>query len=136
MTRGIATLWFKRSLLNPLSYGRFSWMLLSHKVVRWLVPMTVPLTIILLAIAAVSGDQLAAALLVTMLALFLVGGFSVWWTVRGLPPKLVASIGWVVAAQLAGLVAWIRFARGRQAGVWEPTRRSDDPTVGRNESAD
>lgn len=134
MTRGIATLWFKRSLLNPLRYGRFSWMLISHKLVRWLIPLSVPLTFVILIITAFSGDQLAEELVVVLLTLLLVGGLSSWWTFRGSPPRPVASIGWAVAAQLAGLVAWLRFARGRQTGVWEPTRRIRNRTVARNES--
>src|SRR5213078_4505938 len=38
ITRGLATLASKRGLLNPFQYGRFAWMLASHKVCRWLVP--------------------------------------------------------------------------------------------------
>src|SRR5690606_39181280 len=28
-----------KGLLNPLRYGRFSWQLISHKLLRWLVPL-------------------------------------------------------------------------------------------------
>ena len=38
ITRGLATLAERRSLLNPMRYGAFSWMLFSHKLCRWLVP--------------------------------------------------------------------------------------------------
>src|SRR5690606_20548001 len=38
ITRGMETLYFKRALLNPFSYGVFSWMLFSHKVSRWFAP--------------------------------------------------------------------------------------------------
>ena len=38
LTRGLETLWYKRSLMNPLRYGLFAWMLLSHKLIRWLAP--------------------------------------------------------------------------------------------------
>ncbi|HEX2191140.1 MAG TPA: glycosyltransferase family 2 protein, partial [Longimicrobiaceae bacterium] len=38
IARGMETLWFKRHLMNPLRHGAFAWMLLSHKVARWLVP--------------------------------------------------------------------------------------------------
>ena len=38
IARGLHTLGYKRSLLNPWRYGLFAWMLFSHKVCRWLVP--------------------------------------------------------------------------------------------------
>ncbi len=38
MTRGLETLFYHRHLLNPLRYGRFAWMLMSHKLIRWFVP--------------------------------------------------------------------------------------------------
>ena len=43
MLRGLNTLWHMRSLLNPFRYGRFAWMLMSHKVSRWLGFLTLPL---------------------------------------------------------------------------------------------
>ena len=43
MLRGLNTLWYMRSLLNPLRYGCFAWMLASHKLARWLGFLTLPL---------------------------------------------------------------------------------------------
>ena len=37
MARGLATLWYKRALLNGRRYGVFAFMLFSHKLCRWLV---------------------------------------------------------------------------------------------------
>src|SRR5207245_2850849 len=39
VTRGLTTLWYKRSLLNPARYGLFAWLLFSHKVCRCLTPL-------------------------------------------------------------------------------------------------
>jgi hypothetical protein len=52
MLRGLNTLWFLRSLLNPLRYGRFAWMLASHKFARWLGFLALPLAPIGLATLA------------------------------------------------------------------------------------
>ncbi|MFW6192809.1 MAG: glycosyltransferase family 2 protein, partial [Gemmatimonadota bacterium] len=42
MARGLDSLWFKREMLDPFRYGRFAWMLASHKLARWMVPATLP----------------------------------------------------------------------------------------------
>ena len=38
IARGMDTLHYMRSMLNPFRYGLFSWMLFSHKVCRWATP--------------------------------------------------------------------------------------------------
>src|SRR5207244_3815973 len=38
MARGLRTLWYKRTLLNPRRHRLFAWILWSHKLCRWLVP--------------------------------------------------------------------------------------------------
>jgi len=41
---------------------------------------------------------------------------------RSMPP-LVAGAGYLIAAIVAGLEAWIRVLRGELVPVWEPSRR-------------
>src|SRR5260370_25909339 len=55
MTRGLVTLFYKRQLLNPIRYGRFGFMLLSHKLIRWLVPWAALVGVAGLGVAAVGG---------------------------------------------------------------------------------
>jgi hypothetical protein len=63
MARGLATLNYKRSLLNPFRYGLFAWMLWSHKLARWLVPLSAPIAVLALAGLAVAGSGVASGLL-------------------------------------------------------------------------
>ncbi len=122
LTRGLETLWFKRSLLNPLRHGLFAWMLASHKLVRWLAPWG-------LVLAGAGWLLLAAALqsvplaVVFALPLLLAGGGWLWPEGRR-APRIVAVPAYVVSGIVAALDAWLRALRRELNPVWEPTRRS------------
>lgn len=124
MARGLATLHYKKHLLNPFRYGLFAWKLFSHKLARWLVPLAAPLIFVGLSILAFqSGGGMPAYLLLGGLFASLLGLGAMRWSMRGRAPALVSSLGYVVAANLAGIVAWGRFLRGTRSAIWEPTRR-------------
>ena len=122
MARGLATLWYKRHLLNPFRYGLFAGMLWSHKLIRWLVFLAAPLA--LAGLVALSL-QFGSARMLLLLALLGIGAGSVAMRApegRKLP-KLVALCGFILASHLAGAIAWKRLFRGELDAVWEPTRR-------------
>jgi len=124
MTRGLATLAFKRRLLNPFSFGVFAWMLWSHKLARWLVPLSAPIALLALAGLAIAGSRIAGGLLALATIGVAAGYAAMRWAERGSAPGPVSTLGYAFAANAAGLVAWGRFlTRGSQA-VWEPTRRN------------
>jgi len=122
LTRGLETLWYKRSLLNPLRYGLFAWMLLSHKLIRWLAPWG-------LALAGLGWLLLAASLRswlmlgIFFVPLLLAGGGWLWPEDRH-APRFVSMPAYVVSGIIAALDAWLRALRGELNPVWEPTRRS------------
>lgn len=127
ITRGLATLAYKRALLNPLRYGAFAWMLFSHKVCRWLVPALMVAAVVALSALAVRAEWsrilLVAAGTIAVLA-------AIGWLLaeRVKLPRLLALPTFVVAGNLAVLNAWLRLLAGRRAPVWEPTRRNAIPT--------
>jgi cellulose synthase/poly-beta-1,6-N-acetylglucosamine synthase-like glycosyltransferase len=122
MTRGLGTLWFKRHLLNPFRHGLFAWSLLSHKLVRWLVPWAFATAIVALALLAPRETWAALALAAGLgtLALAAVG----WWWPEDTPaPRLAAMCAYFASGMLAAIVAWTNALRGELHPVWEPTRR-------------
>ncbi|HTS87410.1 MAG TPA: glycosyltransferase [Gemmatimonadales bacterium] len=122
MARGLATLWYKRRLLDPFRYGLFAWMLWSHKLVRWLVFLVAPLALIALII--LSARFPAARLLLTASVLGVVLGAVAMRAPEGKKlPRLVALCGFALASHVAGLLAWKRLFRGELNVIWEPTRR-------------
>jgi cellulose synthase/poly-beta-1,6-N-acetylglucosamine synthase-like glycosyltransferase len=122
MTRGLATLAYKRALLNPFRYGVFAWMLFSHKLCRWLVPWA--LLAVLAAVGALAVTSVwARALLVAFGLLAVVGVITVVRRGADSLPRLLALPAYVAAGNAAALQAWVRVLTGRHAPAWEPTRR-------------
>jgi len=122
IARGMATLWYKRALLNPLRYGIYAWMIASHKVARWLLPWAALAAFASLAVlaptSALAGVLFAGGVVVLLLA-------GVGWVVAGRrePPRLLAVPAFLVAGNLAAARAFVGFLRGRRHATWEPTRR-------------
>ena len=122
MHRGLETLWYKRSLLNPFRYGRFALMLFSHKLCRWLVPLTLPLGAMGFLLLAWSWTPaawllgLAAVALLTSLIAMRRRESSAAFAALALPSYLLI-------ANVAGIAAWWETFRRQREAMWEPTRR-------------
>jgi cellulose synthase/poly-beta-1,6-N-acetylglucosamine synthase-like glycosyltransferase len=122
MLRGLNTLWFLRALMNPFTYGRFAWMLVSHKLVRWLGFLTLPLAPLGMLLLAAS-EPWAAVLVVLGAAGLAAGLVALRASEERRVPKPVATAGFAVASALAGFIAWQKFFQRTSAATWEPTRR-------------
>jgi glycosyltransferase involved in cell wall biosynthesis len=118
ITRGLATLTYKRRLLNPFRYGLFAWMLASHKVCRWLVPWAAVVGLAALVPLALTFQWARLALAAAALVLGLAG---LGWARQG--ARIFTLPAYAVAGNVAVLQAWLRLFTGRAAPVWEPTRR-------------
>lgn len=122
MSRGMQTLAHKRHLLNPLRHGVFAWMLLSHKVARWLVPWTVLSGALGIAILAADHPAARVALaLGTVMGLLAAAGW-LWPESRGIP-RVLAIPAFAVAGNLAAVHAFLRSLAHNDDPTWEPTRR-------------
>jgi cellulose synthase/poly-beta-1,6-N-acetylglucosamine synthase-like glycosyltransferase len=123
ISRGMDTLASRRELLDPTRYGLFAWKLFSHKVCRWLLPVS--------AIAGIAGLLLLAPshlwALITLFAgavLLILAIVGALWPSSRVMPRPISLAAFGVAANLAVLNALWRVVAGHQDHVWEPTRRS------------
>lgn len=123
MIRGIQTLLHKRHLLDPSRYGVFAWMLVSHKLCRWLAAWAMPVAAAALAVLAPTTPWAAGALAGLGLGAGLAGLAWCWPAARRLP-RLLALPGYLVLGNLAACRAGFLALKGRGAPVWEPTRRT------------
>ena len=123
ITRGLATLTYKRRLLNPFRYGLFAWMLASHQVCRWLVPWAAVVGLAALVPLALTFQWARLALAAAALVLGLAG---LGWVRPG--ARIFTLPAYAVAGNVAVLQAWLRLFAGHSAPVWEPTRRDASPT--------
>jgi glycosyltransferase involved in cell wall biosynthesis len=123
IARGVETLLYNRHLLDPARYGAFAWKLVSHKVCRWLAP--VSLVPGLLGLACLStADPWAAVLLgLGAVGLLIALTGAVWPTGRPMP-RAISAVTFATAANLAVLHALVRVAYGHDDHLWEPTRRA------------
>lgn len=125
IARGMQTLAFKRSLLNPLRYGLFAWMLFSHKIARWAAPWA--------AVAGFAGllllapAQPVAIVAVVMTLVVLAAAFIGWrWPASRQMPRALSMPAYLVAGNVAVLAATLKALRGESHAVWEPTRRDHE----------
>ena len=128
MARGLETLWFQRDLMNPLRYGSFAWMLVSHKLCRWLVHLTLPLALLGLAFLAPAYPA-AAVLLVSAAVVLAVGWIVLTRFGDRKSPAPLGLAGFFVAVNVAALAAWWKAFRGERNPIWEPTRRPGSVTA-------
>jgi cellulose synthase/poly-beta-1,6-N-acetylglucosamine synthase-like glycosyltransferase len=122
MARGLDTLWYKRSLLNPFKYGWFSLMLINHKLFRWLVYPLIPLAVVGLVILSFSSP-VARILLGAGAAAVGLGLLAIRWKSDRPVPKLLSFFGYALITTVAGMAAWVERLRGEKTPTWEPTRR-------------
>lgn len=119
MARGLATLWYKRALLNPIEYGAFSFMLASHKLARWLVYLALPFSAVGLLLLATTGPLGAVALAASVVGVAL-GVLGMRWREA---PRVIRTCGFAFASALAGVLAWRDALARKRRPIWEPTRR-------------
>lgn len=123
MARGIRTLFYYRELLNPFAYGRFAGMLLSHKLLRWLPYLFLPIAAA--ALVAMSFQSVVARYVVAVAATIALAGWSGIRNQRATTLKPFALAAFGTAALFAGFLAWVDALRHAQTATWEPTRRKD-----------
>jgi cellulose synthase/poly-beta-1,6-N-acetylglucosamine synthase-like glycosyltransferase len=122
IARGMRTLWFKRRLANPFREGVFAWMLLSHKVARWMIPWAGFAA--LLALVTIAPYYLWARVGLA-LALVVVALGAAGWVLSDRPrvPKMFSAPAFLIAGNLAAAHALLRVLAGGEDALWEPTRR-------------
>ena len=120
----LTDLWRHRAMMNPARSGFYAVELVSHKVMRYLVPLF--LVCVLAASAALApASRFYAALLagqVVFYAAALAGWLLLRVGVRALPLALPA---YFVLANLACVLAFYKFARGERFARWDTAREAE-----------
>jgi cellulose synthase/poly-beta-1,6-N-acetylglucosamine synthase-like glycosyltransferase len=121
-------LWRHRALLNPFRGGFYSIELLSHKVMRYLVPVFLAVTLASsLALAGRAPFYTLAA--VAQVAFYAAAAFG-WLLGRaGVRSRLLALPAYFVLSNAAAVVAFYKFIRGERYARWEPIREAAPASV-------
>ena len=121
ISQTFADLWRNRGMMNPLRSGFYAIQLWSHKVMRYLVP--VFLIVIFLTSAFLSPSSLFyGALFLLQVAFYLAAIVSSLLEKAGMSFRLLALPQYFVIANLASLIAFVKFVSGESYTRWEPSR--------------
>jgi cellulose synthase/poly-beta-1,6-N-acetylglucosamine synthase-like glycosyltransferase len=119
-TRGIRGVLTVRELLNVSKYGWISFQLVSHKLMRWLVP--IYLIVILLTSALLAGEFPYNWFLGLQIVFYIIGVVAMLvplhrrWRPLGIPL-------YFCTLNIAALLGLVEAFRGQQYTVWETVRR-------------
>lgn len=121
ITQTFTDLWRHRAMMNPLRSGFYAVQLLSHKVLRYMVPIFLILIFIASALLA-SRSWFYAAVLVAQLCFYGAAIVSLMLERIGVHNRLLALPQYFVLANFASLLAFYKFLRGERYARWEPIR--------------
>jgi Glycosyl transferase family 2 len=119
--RGITALMGNVPLLNPLTHPRMSFVLWSHKALRWLAP--VAMVACLASSFLLRYEPFFALALVAQLAAYLFAVAGLAWPSFGQRVAIMRLAGFFLAVNLAALKAIAWWVGGKRIETWEPTRR-------------
>jgi cellulose synthase/poly-beta-1,6-N-acetylglucosamine synthase-like glycosyltransferase len=121
ITQTFTDLWRHRAMMNPLRGGFYAVQLVSHKLMRYLVPVFLVVVFAAsLALAPRSWFYALAALAQTVFYAAALAGLLL--ERAGARSSLLALPQYFVLANAAALVACYKFARGERYARWEPIR--------------
>src|SRR5947209_2593144 len=126
ITQTFTDLWRHRAMMNPARSGFYAIELISHKVLRYLVPLFLIL-IFLSSLALAPRSPFYGAIALAQVC-FYAAALLPWLMERaGFPtPGWLALPQYFILANLASLLAFYQFARGERYARWEPIRESAD----------
>jgi hypothetical protein len=119
--RGITALFGNAHLLNPFRYPAFSFILWSHKLMRWLAPL--PMAGALVAAWWLRDQPLYFAAFVAQLVCYGLAVLGMLWPALAARISLVRLSAFFVLVNAAAFKALLLWLSGSRLEVWEPTRR-------------
>jgi cellulose synthase/poly-beta-1,6-N-acetylglucosamine synthase-like glycosyltransferase len=124
MTRGLRAVAYRRRLLNPFRFGFYSLVLASHKIGRRLVFAALGLLLVSsLALWPVSPWYRVAAVAQLLFYALAAAGALMRRSSTGRATYLYLPF-YLVMANAACALAWVRALRGERIELWQPQRHS------------
>lgn len=119
--RGITALFGNVGLLNPFKQPAFSFILWSHKLMRWLAPL--PMVGCLVAAYLLRAEPLYLAFFILQIVLYLAAVAGMLWPSLAARLSLVRLSAFFVLVNAAALKALALWMIGSRVEVWQPTQR-------------
>jgi cellulose synthase/poly-beta-1,6-N-acetylglucosamine synthase-like glycosyltransferase len=122
MGRGLDTLVYLRGMMNPFTYGSYAFMMVSHKLVRWLLFPSL-LGWLVGPLLVMRSAPWVLLLSLGMLLGLVVARLVILWPDDRRLPRMLALLGYVFISIVAGWMAWLHLLRNEKSAMWEPTQR-------------
>lgn len=114
-------LWRNRDMLNPFKSGFFAVELISHKCLRYAVPLMLAVLFAANGVLAAFSNVFLAAF--GLQVLFYATAIAGWLLDRmGKPLALLSIPHYFVLANIASVIGFYRFLRGERYAAWDPIR--------------
>ena len=120
ISKDLRGLSLNRKILNPLHYPLYSWGLISHKLLRWLVPCF--LIIMLITNLSLIHIPLFQVIFILQIIFYMSALTGYLWQKKGKPLFIFGIPFSFCLVNLAALVGVARFLMGKKSGQWEPVR--------------
>ena len=127
IARGLRGKYYLRDFFHPLRHPWFCFQVLSHRLLRWSVPLF--LVALFLANAALLDRPLFRALFVAQVAFYLIAALGYALERRNLRPRGLTIPFYFCVINLAPLLAVRALLRGERKATWE-TSRTEPGTAG------
>ena len=119
--RGIAALFSQSSVLNPFKFGFFSFQILSHKLMRWLVPWFLIITFISNTLLLTSGI-IYVILFILQIAFYTLAFLG--WSSKSLRQSTLIKLPYFfIQVNIAIADATLQYLFGKRVTLWEPSKR-------------
>ena len=121
ITRAMNGLMYVKTLLNPMKYPFVSFQLISHKVLRWLIPFF--LVIIFVSNAMILDNNFYKLLFLGQVVFYLSAFFAWVMEKYGKKFKLLFLPLYFCVVNIASLRAIFNLIKGRKMAIWETVRK-------------
>ncbi len=121
ITQTLSDLWRHRAMMNPFRSGFYAVELLSHKVMRYLVPLFLVITLVS-SIALATRSKFYALVAFTQILFYALAIMGWIFEKLGARNRLLALPYYFVLANLASLIAFYKYLSGERYARWEPIR--------------
>ena len=121
ITRGMNGLAYVRNLLNPFRYPFVSFQLISHKILRWMVPV---FSLVAFAVNLMLLDRPFYRVVMLIQVAFYLSAFAGWLMDRkGRKTRLFSFPMYFCIVNLAAVHALFNFLKGHRMTTWETVRK-------------
>lgn len=128
VARSLYGLWSEAGALNPFRHPLFFFQVVSHKVIRWLVPGLLLVMLAACAVAVRSGHVVLQVLLAGQVLFYLLAALGALFPQGVGRLRLLYVPAYFCAINLGALLGVLAAVRGQRHTVWKPVARTEVPS--------